>query len=158
MKKQANSKHCFVCGIENEFGLKLKFYQEEPGYVKAETIVSEHFQGYPGVVHGGIVAAILDEVSGRSMIGGEPPRFMVTAKLNVRYRKPVPIGKKLFLEGKAKEDNGRIAIVIGAIYNEEHELLAESEAVLADIPKQLIDQAGFVSDDWKVYADEELAE
>lgn len=158
MIKQANSKHCFVCGVENVFGLKLNFYEVQPGMVKAETIVSEHFQGYPGVVHGGIVAAMLDEVSGRSMIRGEPPRFMVTAKLDVRYRKPVPTGKRLLLEGKAKEDNGRIAVVTGAIYNEEHELLAEVEAVLADIPKRLMEQAAFGPDDWKVYPDEELAE
>jgi uncharacterized protein (TIGR00369 family) len=153
MKKQANSKHCFVCGVDNLFGLHLKFYEEQPGLVKAETIVSEQFQGYPGVVHGGIVAAMLDEVSGRSMIRGEPARFMVTAKMDVRYRKPVPVGKKLLLEGRAKEDNGRIAVVTGAIFNEAHELLAEVEAVLADIPKQLMDQAAFGPDDWKVYPD-----
>jgi uncharacterized protein (TIGR00369 family) len=158
MKKQSNSKQCFVCGVENKFGLHLKFYEVQPGQVKAETIVPEQFQGYPGVVHGGIVAAMLDEVSGRSMIHGEPPHFMVTAKLDVRYRKPVPVGKKLFLEGKAKEDNGKIAVVTGAIYNEEHELLAEAEAVLADIPKRLMDQAAFGPDDWKVYPDEEMVE
>ena len=155
MNKQANSKHCFVCGVENQFGLHLNFYEMEPGFVKAEIIVPEQFQGYPGVVHGGIVAAMLDEVSGRSMIRGEPPRFMVTAKLNVRYRKPVPVGKKLLLEGRAKEDSGRIAVVSGSIFNEDHELLAEAEAVLADIPKNIMEEAAFGSDDWKVYPDVE---
>jgi uncharacterized protein (TIGR00369 family) len=158
MIKQANSKHCFVCGVENIFGLQLNFYEVQPGMVKAETIISEHFQGYPGVVHGGIVAAMLDEVSGRSMIRGEPPRFMVTAKMEVRYRKPVPTGKRLLLEGRAKEDNGKIAVVTGAIYNEAHELLAEVEAVLADIPKRLMEQAAFGPDDWKVYPDGEVVE
>jgi uncharacterized protein (TIGR00369 family) len=158
MKKQANSKQCFVCGVENKFGLHLKFYEEQPGLVRAETIVSEHFQGYPGVVHGGIVAAMLDEVSGRAMLHGEPARFMVTAKMEVRYRKPVPTGKRILLEGRAKEDNGRIAVVTGAIFNEAHELLAEVEAVLADIPKPLMEQAAFGPDDWKVYPDEETRE
>jgi uncharacterized protein (TIGR00369 family) len=156
MKKQANSKRCFVCGVENKFGLQLKFYESEPGLVIAETTVPEHFQGYPGVVHGGIVAAMLDEVSGRSMLHGEPARFMVTAKLNVRYRKPVPVGEKLLLEGRAKEDNGRIATVTGAIYNQAHELLAEAEAVLADIPQKLMDAAAFGPEDWKVFPDEEV--
>jgi uncharacterized protein (TIGR00369 family) len=155
MKKQANSKRCFVCGVENPFGLQIKFYETEPGLVSAETIVPEQFQGYTGVVHGGIVAAILDEVSGRSMINGEPPRFMVTAKLEVRYRKPVPVGKRLLLEGKAKTDNGHVAVVTGAIYDENHVLLAEAEAVLADIPKRILDESGLGPDDWKVYPDAE---
>jgi acyl-coenzyme A thioesterase PaaI-like protein len=157
MKKQASSRHCFVCGVDNLFGLKLKFYESEPGHVHAETIVPEQFQGYPGVVHGGIVAAMLDEVSGRSMIRGEPPRFMVTAKMEVRYRKPVPVGKRLFLEGKAKEDSGRIATVTGAIYDEAHVLLAEVEAVLADIPKKILEDGALGPDDWKVFPDEEAA-
>lgn len=157
MKKQANSKRCFVCGVENQFGLKIKFYETEPGQVSAETTVPEQFQGYGGIVHGGIVAAILDEVSGRSMIRGEPPRFMVTAKLEVRYRKPVPVGKRLLLEGRAKEDSGRVAVVTGAIYDENHVLLAEAEAVLVDIPKQILDESGLGPDDWKVYPDREAA-
>jgi acyl-coenzyme A thioesterase PaaI-like protein len=154
-KKQANSRSCFVCGVENRFGLQLKFYETEPGHVVAETIVPEHFQGYPGVVHGGIVAAMLDEVSGRAMIRGEPPRWMVTAKLEVRYRKPVPVGKRLLLEGHAKEDNGRVATVTGAIYNEDHVLLAEADAVLSNIPQHLLATAALGPEDWKVFPDEE---
>ena len=157
MKKQANSKHCFVCGVENKFGLQLKFYEVEPGHIKAETIVPEHFQGYPGVVHGGIVAAMLDEVSGRAMLtGSDSPRWMVTAKLQVRYRRPVPIGKKLLLEGTAQSDNGRIATVTGTICDENLQVLAEAEAVLADIPKNILPPTGNSEDDeWRVYPDTE---
>ncbi len=155
MSKQPNSRNCFVCGVENRFGLQLKFDEVAPGHVTAEIVGPEHFQGYPGVVHGGVVAAMLDEVSGRSMIRGEPPRWMVTAKMEIRYRKPVPTGKRLFLDGKAKEDNGRIATVIGSIYNEEHVLLAESEAVMADIPLNLLNSTIFEPEDWKVYPDGE---
>ena len=115
MNKQANSRHCFVCGVENPFGLQLKFYEEEPGRVTAEIVVPDHFQGYPGVVHGGIIAAMLDEVSGRTMLRGNPPRWMVTAKLDIRYRKPVPTEKRIYLEGLAKEDNGKVAVVMGKI-------------------------------------------
>jgi acyl-coenzyme A thioesterase PaaI-like protein len=156
MNKQPNSRHCFVCGVENRFGLQLKFYEAAPGFVVAEIIVPDHFQGYPGVVHGGIVAAMLDEVSGRTMIRGVPPRWMVTAKMEIRYRKPVPTGRRLILEGRAKEDNGRIATVTGAIFNEDHVLLAESEAVMADIPPHLLDTAVFEAEDWKIYPDPEV--
>ena len=57
------------------------------------------FQGYPGVVHGGIIASMMDEVMGRVFMGGAIDRFMVTAELKIRYRKPVPILQKFNLEG-----------------------------------------------------------
>jgi acyl-coenzyme A thioesterase PaaI-like protein len=157
MKKQANSRHCFVCGVDNHHGLQLKFYEVAPGHVTAEIVVPEHFQGYPGIVHGGIVAAMLDEVSGRTMITGNPPRWMVTAKMEVRYRRPVPIGKRLFLEGQAKEDNGRFATVIGTISDENKVVLAEVEAVLAQIPAHIMGPSALGPEDWKVYPDEEEA-
>ena len=66
---QPNSRHCFVCGLENNYGLKLRFKETGPGEVTADYTVPEHFQGYPGVVHGGIVTAMLDEVTGRDFAG-----------------------------------------------------------------------------------------
>jgi acyl-coenzyme A thioesterase PaaI-like protein len=156
MKKQPNSRNCFVCGVNNPAGLHLEFYEVEPGFIRAEIIVPEQFQGYPGVVHGGIVAAMLDEVSGRTVLQGDPPRWMVTAKLDVRYRKPVPINERIYLEGKAKEDRGRLAVVVGTIYNGQRDVLAEAEAVLADIPKHLLGPEGMAPDDWKIYPDKEV--
>lgn len=67
--RQPNSRHCFVCGVENPHGLHLTFKQTAPDEVTVEYTVPEHFQGYPGVVHGGIVAAMLDEVAGRAHMG-----------------------------------------------------------------------------------------
>ena len=155
MNKQANSRHCFVCGVENPFGLHLEFYEEEPGRVVAEIVVPDQFQGYPGVVHGGVIAAMLDEVSGRTMLRGNPPRWMVTAKLDIRYRKPVPTGKRILLEGKAKEDNGKVAVVTGAIFDADRKILAESEAVMVNLPDKLVGLALFGPEDWKVYPDQE---
>lgn len=155
MSKQANSRHCFVCGIDNPYGLHLKFYEVEPGRVTADTMIPAHFQGYPGVVHGGIVAAMLDEVSGRTMLRGDPPRWMVTAKLDIRYRKPVPTETRIYLEGRAKEDNGKVAVVTGRIYDAARNILAESEAVMVNIPDNLAGLASFGSEDWKVFPDEE---
>jgi hypothetical protein len=60
--RQPNSRHCFVCGLENPFGLKLKFYQSKPDEVVVDCVLGEEYQGYPGVVHGGIVAAVHSEV------------------------------------------------------------------------------------------------
>src|SRR5258706_4637302 len=100
--KQPNSRHCFVCGLENPVGLQLKIYLTGPGVIETVYTAPEHFQGYPGVLHGGIVAAILDEISGRSHMGADPSasRFMFTAKLEVKYRQNVPTGKPLKIIGK----------------------------------------------------------
>lgn len=152
MNKQPNSRQCFVCGIENPIGLHLKFYESNRGEVTADYTAPEHFQGYPGVLHGGIVASILDETAGRALMGDSPPRFMFTAKLEVRYRKNVPIGQALKIVGRAGKDKGRIAEATSAIYSQDGTLLAEANALLVNMPASpepdILEKLG-----WKVYPD-----
>jgi len=152
-KLQPNSLHCFVCGVENPHGLKLVFHQTGPDEVTADYTVPEHFQGYPGVVHGGIVAAMLDEVSGRAHMGDDPnrPRFMFTAKLELRYRKNVPVGQPLHLVGKALVSRGRTATASGQIFGPDGTLLAEADALLVDVPGEALDPDVLETLGWKVY-------
>lgn len=151
--KQPNSKMCFICGLENPIGLHLHIYETEPGVVETKYLAPEHFQGYPGVLHGGIVAAILDEVSGRSHMGpADNPRFMFTGKLEIRYRKNVPIGKLLKVVGKAGRANRRLAECWAGIYNgETGELLAEANAVHINVPTDQFDLSKLEEIGWKVY-------
>ena len=148
---QPNSKHCFVCGLANPLGLKLRFFQSGPGEVTTETVISEEYQGYPGVAHGGIVAAILDEVSGRALMESNPPRFMYTARLDIRFRKNVPTGKPIKAIGKEIMKKSRIAKASGKIYDQEGNLLAEAEALLVNIPDELIDPDIIEAEGWQVY-------
>ncbi len=156
--RQPNSRHCFICGLENPHGLKLKFYQTAPGEVLVEYTVPEHFQSYPGVVHGGIVASMLDEAAGRvytkDPVEGEP-RFMYTARLDVRYRKNVPIGQPLRVVGRAGKDKGRVATATSAIYSADGQLLAEAEALLVNVPSEGMTQADLEALGWKVYPEED---
>ena len=156
MEKQPNSLNCFVCGIENPCGLHLKFYTTGPGEVTANYTVPECYQGYPGVVHGGIVAAMLDEVTGRVHMGAYPPRFMYTARLEMRYRRNVPVGQPLRLVGQAGKSKGRTATAVGMIYDQEGVLLAEAEALLVDVPTDVVGGVDLETLGWKVYPDEEL--
>ena len=151
--KQPNSKHCFVCGRENPYGLKLKFYENSPGEVEVEYTVPEQYQGYPGVVHGGVVAAMLDEVTGRVHMGGVPPRFMFTARLDVRYRKNVPVGQPLRIIGHAGKSRERTAVATAQIFGPDGDLLAEAEAVLVNVPDEIKNQADLDELGWKVYPD-----
>jgi uncharacterized protein (TIGR00369 family) len=153
--KQANSLNCFVCGIQNPLGLHLKFYETAPGEVEAECTVTEQYQGYPGIVHGGIVSAMLDELAGRSMMGDtSAPRFMFTARLQVRYHKNVPIGQPLRLIGKAGESRGRKSTATSAIYDCDGTLLAEAEVLMINVPQSVVEDVDLQALGWKVYPDE----
>lgn len=158
MKKQANSKSCFVCGVNNPLGLHMSFYDEAPGRIKALYTVPVEYQGYPRIVHGGIIAAMLDEVAGRTVLGKtNSPRWMVTAKLDVRYRKPVPIGEQLVLLGILKEDNGLIVKAHSEIRSLSGVLLAEAEQTLMEIPREVSDKFGELpKGEWQVYEDGNL--
>jgi len=152
---QANSQHCFVCGLANPFGLHLRFYDTGPGEVTAEITIPKHYQGYPGVVHGGIVAAMLDEAAGRAHLGGDLPRFMFTARLEIHYRKNVSIGQPLRLVGLAGKTKGRTAASTSAIYDADGLLLAEADALLVNVPDETLKGVDLETLGWKVYPVEE---
>lgn len=155
--RQPNSRFCFVCGVKNPAGLHLVFEQTGPGEVSAAYTVPEHFEGYPGVVHGGIIAAMLDEAAGRVYMNEEPPRFLFTARLDIRYRKNVPTLKPLRLVGKVLKNRGRTVAAHSALYLEDGTLLAEGEALLVDVPAEMSREANLEALGWRVYSDEELA-
>jgi acyl-coenzyme A thioesterase PaaI-like protein len=154
VKKQPNSRMCFICGLENPVGLQLKIYEIEPGVIEATYTAPAHHQGYPNVLHGGIVAAILDEMSGRAHMGDpSQPRFLFTAKLEVKYRKNVPIGKPLRIVGKAGKTKGRMAEGWAGVYDETGTLLAECNSLLIDVPVAMLDSVDHEALGWKIYPD-----
>ncbi|MDT8445248.1 MAG: hypothetical protein RQ722_13220, partial [Desulfuromonadales bacterium] len=67
-KSQHISKNCLVCGVDNDFGLKTRFYETEGKELIAVFKPLPEHQSYPQVTHGGISAAILDEVIGRAIM------------------------------------------------------------------------------------------
>jgi acyl-coenzyme A thioesterase PaaI-like protein len=151
--KQANSHHCFVCGLSNQYGLQLSFYDSAHGEVTSDLTVPEHYQGYPGIVHGGIVAALLDEVCGRAHLGGNQPRFMYTARLEIRYRKNVPVGVPLRIIGKILNSKSKTATSSGTIIGPKGEVLAEANALLVEVPEEFMKSNDFDALGWKVYDD-----
>jgi len=88
---------CIMCGAQNPVGMELHFCACEDDGVEATLTVPERFQGYRGIVHGGIVASLLDAAMTHCVktIG----HSAVTADLNVRYKHPVPIDTELALKG-----------------------------------------------------------
>ena len=132
----------------------MAFFTTENGQTRTELSIPAVYEGYPGVIHGGIVAAILDEVGGRSQMEAFT-RFMVTAQLNVRYRKPVPSKTPLVVIGNAGERKGRVAYAQSEIQAVDGEVLADAELVLVDIPEEQLREFDLEALGWKVYPDEE---
>ncbi|MCL4561147.1 MAG: PaaI family thioesterase [Chloroflexi bacterium] len=158
MKKQPTSNHCFVCGRKNPLGLHLDFYELDSGAVQAEISVPDYYQGYPGVVHGGVLAAMLDETIGRVFMTGDPPRFMYTVQLAIRYRKPVPTGEPIQVIGRAVRDNGRVANAEGEILDEAGTVLVEAKGVYVNVPQETLASLDAEALGWQVYpGQEELA-
>lgn len=155
MEKLPNSSHCFVCGLDNDHGLKLAFYQDEDGTVVVNYTVPDYYQGYPGVVHGGIVTTLMDEVIGRVLMIGNTKRFMATAKLTTRYRKPVPTGKPIRIVGRIVDDRGRVAEARAEIFGPDGEVLAEAEGLMVALSEEALQTMDAETMDWRVYPDEE---
>lgn len=109
MNKQPTSRMCFVCGESNPAGVHVRFYEQEDGSLLARFMGVNHHQGYPGRMHGGVITAILDETIGRAiMIRYGEAIWGVTAELNVRFRRPVPLGVELTALGRIATENSRL--------------------------------------------------
>jgi uncharacterized protein (TIGR00369 family) len=143
-----------VCGLEIEIGLKLRFDDNGVDEVRAQTVIHRRYQGYPGVVHGGIVATMLDEVSGRALlIDGSDDDLMVTVKLEIKYRTPTPTNTPLKVIGRVVSVAGNRAKVEGEIVLPDGTVSATAEALLARPPQAMRDQWIEELPFWKVYPD-----
>ncbi|HOE66684.1 MAG TPA: PaaI family thioesterase [Candidatus Hydrogenedentes bacterium] len=116
-KELPNSTTCFVCGEKNHAGLQTRFYIEDDA-VKAKLTPRDWHCGYANVVHGGVVAAIVDECMGWAAarsIG----RMCYTAELSVRYVKPVPVDRDTVAIARTKRHSKRIAFVEGRLVDDD---------------------------------------
>lgn len=106
---------CFACGDENESGLRLELF-EEGGRVKGSVSIDEHLNGYAGMVHGGIICALLDEAMIWSAVvfGGKRTMY-VTAEMRLRFLAPVPVSQEISVSGWVVEDRGRFVICDGEV-------------------------------------------
>ncbi len=115
-QKQPNSRMCFVCGMDNKFGLKSRFYELEDGQLMALFQPAEEHQGYPGRLHGGIAATILDETIGRAiMIPHSANIWGVTVDFSMKLRKPVPLTGEVKVVARIVSETKRTFEGVGEI-------------------------------------------
>ncbi len=126
---------CFACGPRNMSGLHLQYRSEEDAIVTDFTL-DERFQGFPGVAHGGILATVLDETLSRTATA--EGRWMMTARLEVRYRNVAPIGRLLRCTARTLSTRSRMLTAAGDIRlaDNPENVIATAEATFLPIPAE----------------------
>jgi acyl-coenzyme A thioesterase PaaI-like protein len=97
--------NCFACGTLNAHGLHLALHLEE-ARSWTDLILDSRFEGWQGIAHGGIVCTILDEVMAWALVAED--NWGVTARMQVDFRKPVPIGSAVHAEGWITRSRRRV--------------------------------------------------
>jgi uncharacterized protein (TIGR00369 family) len=133
MDIQPRSRTCFVCGRANSLGLRTQWTSD-----RAAGEIPERFNGFPGTVHGGILAALLDEAAVRTaLLDGGFDDLPVTAKLEVSFRRPTPTGAPVVVVGRVAKRVGKRRIAEAEIRLEDGTVTAHAEALLVRPPAEV---------------------
>lgn len=125
------SEKCFVCGKRNADGLHLDIIRDdEKRCARAEISVPDKFCGWEGIIHGGIISTLLDEIMAYAAFTHDQKG--VTGEINVRFRKPMPSNKTVKVEGFVESEKGRILYTTGRITLGEI-LIAEATAKMVKL-------------------------
>jgi acyl-coenzyme A thioesterase PaaI-like protein len=128
-KEFVDNHRCFVCGEKNSEGLRLEFRLDQGrSEAEATVIFPERFQGWEGVVHGGLLATVLDE----AMVKAAWARDMrsVTGEITVRYLKPAEVAKPYRLTGRLTGARGKIVLAESELVGEDGQAVARATGKL----------------------------
>jgi len=112
-KLHYSHENCIVCGKSNPYGLKLSFKLEENGSVEAEFETKSVYQGYKGLLQGGVAAAIMDSAMTNCLFYHGISAF--TAEFSIKYKKPIPCGKKIIVRAKIEKSYNPLHILSSTI-------------------------------------------
>ena len=111
-----HDKYCFACGTENNFGLKMTFASNGE-QLRSILTVPDNTRGWSNLVHGGILATILDETMSWTAIH-LTSHFILTRNINISFKKPVFIGNQLTATGEIIEKSGKNARLSAQIHDQ----------------------------------------
>ena len=121
--------YCWICGEKNKEGLQLRFdLDKKAKTIQASFTPTQTYQGYDGIVHGGIISALLDEAMAK--LAFELGYNAVTAMLNVRFKNPAKVREKLTVRGEIAQTNRRLILAKASIHGEDGMLIAEGDSKL----------------------------
>jgi acyl-coenzyme A thioesterase PaaI-like protein len=127
--------HCFGCGQDNEEGLRMRFEPTPEGSV-CEFTVPERYQSWRGMIHGGLIALMLDEAVGwAGWHAGHPG---LTGRLEVRYRQPLRLGERVRVAGRVDRIRRTLVYASASIDRlADGERIADATATLMAVPTEL---------------------
>jgi len=133
-RSETTDHHCFGCGRLNIHGLQLELVPDPEGEgVVTRFTPTARTEGYTGMVHGGIITTVLDEVMAWSLY--RHGVWAVTGQLTTRYRKPVILGEQTTARGVLVRDRGRVIEMRGEIRRDaDGVLLADATATFIRVP------------------------
>ncbi len=128
---------CFGCGQGNPTGLRLEFLLAADGSVVCLVTVSDAFEGPPGYLHGGIIATLLDETMSKAVRARG--LIAMTRHMEVDYRRPVPSGAPIRLEGRVVRSEGRKHWTEAKILDAQGGPLAGGKGLFIEVRARLAD-------------------
>ncbi len=130
--------HCFACGKNNPLGLKLHIRQVATEMDKklvqkavCSFTLKKEYQGYGGIIHGGILATILDELMIYSLYYHEIPT--VTAKMEIKFRAKIIAGESMEASAWMVHDRGKMVEATGEIRNAKGKVVVTAQGLLAKV-------------------------
>ena len=135
---------CFGCGNRNTEGLQIDFTIDGLKVSGRFTPRKSH-QGFPGVAHGGIAAAAMDEAMGWAMYAAGA--WAMTARMQVKYRRPLRLGEEVIVSAETVRDRGRRLEATAQITTLNGEVICEADGLFLRMPEsesQKMDSSSFV--------------
>ncbi len=126
---------CYACGQKNDSGLQMVFWREGDR-IRADFQPRDHHQGFPGVLHGGIIASLLDETLGRT--GALRRQWLMTGKLDIRYRRPAPVGESLMVWGRIVRERPGAIEAAGAVELSDGSVVADARGLFLRLPEPVV--------------------
>ena len=136
--KQKNARMCYICGMDNPYGMKAQFYDMEDGSVISPVTYKIHHQGFPQRVHGGLIVTMLDELACRAYWYGGNYQLGVTTSFEIKYRKPLPLDVEVLGHGILIENKSKMFKTISKIIDKDGTVFAEGFATYLKMPIEKI--------------------
>jgi uncharacterized protein (TIGR00369 family) len=130
---------CFGCGPANPTGLHLDFLLAEDHRVVCMASIPDTFEGPRGFLHGGIIATLLDETMSKAVRAHNV--IAMTRHMEIDYRRPVPSGVPIRIEGRMYHNEGRKHWAEASIFDEGGTVLAQSKGLFVEVrprPEQVV--------------------
>lgn len=134
LNDETTYQRCFACGPRNDAGLKLRFRRDGDRIV-ADYQPQVRYQGFPGILHGGVLATMLDETMSRT--GALRREWLMTGRLDIRYRRPAPVDQPLRVWGEILRERAGAVDAVGAVELLDGTVVADARGMFLRLPEDL---------------------